>query len=82
MSLDFWCMDCMAVRVLDRHGRCECCGSGAVDIAVRPALTLLGMVSAFLTPAEIEMERERGEWVLIEEAGRRAMREVGDGEDV
>jgi hypothetical protein len=34
MKLDAWfCMDCMAVRDLDIHARCDCCGSDSVTPA-------------------------------------------------
>ena len=34
MKLDAWfCMDCMAVRDLDIHARCDCCGSDSVTFA-------------------------------------------------
>jgi hypothetical protein len=31
----WWCLDCRAVAELNRHGRCECCGSEAVDVLDR-----------------------------------------------
>jgi hypothetical protein len=38
MKLDAWfCMDCMAVRDLDIHARCDCCGSDSVTPANREA---------------------------------------------
>jgi hypothetical protein len=30
---DWFCMDCMAVRDLDIHARCDCCGSDSVTPA-------------------------------------------------
>ncbi len=34
MKNDAWfCMDCMAVRDLDLHARCDCCGSDSVTPA-------------------------------------------------
>jgi hypothetical protein len=31
----WWCLDCRGVTELNRHGRCECCGSEAVDVLDR-----------------------------------------------
>jgi hypothetical protein len=40
MKLDAWfCMDCMAVRDLDIHARCDCCGSDSVTQASGSGMT-------------------------------------------
>lgn len=36
---EWFCMDCRAIRSLSLHGYCACCGSDAVDVAVREALS-------------------------------------------
>lgn len=36
MKTDWWCANCEAVRELDIHGDCACCGSAAVCIAAPP----------------------------------------------
>jgi hypothetical protein len=48
------CINCSSVIELDRHGRCEVCGSDSVDVAVRPAVSALGLASAYLTVADLE----------------------------
>jgi hypothetical protein len=58
----YWCMDCNQVRELDIHLRCSCCGSDAIDIAIRPEVTTLGLVAAFILPEEMDR-------LLIEIAG-------------
>jgi len=50
----WYCVNCHAVINLDKHGRCEVCGSDAVDVAVRPMVTPLGLASAYLTLDELE----------------------------
>lgn len=50
----WWCQNCTAVRDLDKHARCSCCGSDAVDIAVRPPVTLHGLGSAYIAVDELE----------------------------
>lgn len=35
----YYCANCESIMQLDRHLRCSRCGSDAIDIAVRPALT-------------------------------------------
>jgi len=63
MSNDWYCANCDHIGTLNRHLRCGHCGSDAVDLAVRPMATVLGIASAFLTEAERD-------WMLIEEAGK------------
>lgn len=43
----FWCLDCFSIIALDIHGRCEVCGSDAVDIAVRPPVTVKALEAMF-----------------------------------
>jgi hypothetical protein len=50
----FFCCDCRTVRELDRHGRCSCCGSDAIDIAVRPAMTIEGIATTYVGADQLE----------------------------
>ena len=61
-AAQYWCANCEQPRNLDRHARCECCQSDAVDILVRPPVTTLGLVAAFILPDEMDR-------LLIEIAG-------------
>lgn len=36
MTPEHWCANCEAVRELNIHGRCGCCGSEAVCLAAPP----------------------------------------------
>lgn len=45
----WWCMDCRSVVELNKHGRCGCCESEAVD-PIAQADRQLGAVSAAHTP--------------------------------
>jgi hypothetical protein len=65
---EWWCCNCEQPRELDRHARCACCSSDAVDILVRPEVTTLGLVAAFILPDEMDR-------LLIEIAG------ASEGED-
>ena len=38
MKNPWWCIDCRSSVELDRHGRCDTCGSDAVDLMERPTL--------------------------------------------
>jgi hypothetical protein len=38
MKNPWWCADCRASIELDRHGRCDTCGSDAVDLMERPTI--------------------------------------------
>ena len=40
----WWCMDCKSEVELDRHGRCGCCESEAVDSS-EPRGGLTGVIS-------------------------------------
>jgi len=40
----WWCMDCRAIVELDKHGRCGCCESEAVDLMEQAGI-LTGPVS-------------------------------------
>lgn len=54
----WYCLNCSAVTNLDKHGRCPCCGSDAVDIAVRPCVTPEGLASVYFTVEELEKMME------------------------
>lgn len=54
MRPDHWCADCEAVRELDHHGRCAVCGSDALDVAVRPAVTPEALAATYFTIDELE----------------------------
>jgi hypothetical protein len=41
----WWCMDCRTEVELDKHGRCGCCESEAVD-SIEPRGGLTGLISA------------------------------------
>jgi Zn finger protein HypA/HybF involved in hydrogenase expression len=55
----YYCLNCEAVMNLDKHLRCSVCGSDSVDLAVRPAATIHGIATAFLTTEELEGLYER-----------------------
>ena len=65
----WWCANCEQPRALDTHLRCDSCGSDAVDILVRPPVTTLGLVAAYVSPSEMDR-------LLIEIAGA-----SGDSDD-
>ena len=44
----WWCLDCRTRVELNRHGRCQCCDSDAVDTMERTAMYTTA--SAVLTP--------------------------------
>lgn len=52
-----FCANCEALREMDVHGRCENCGSGALDIPVRPCVTAEGLASAYHIEVTDEIER-------------------------
>ena len=61
-ACEWWCANCEQPRNLDCHARCECCSSDAVDILLRPEVTTLGLVAAYILPDEMDR-------LLIEIAG-------------
>lgn len=62
----WYCGDCQSVMNLDVHGRCEVCASDAVDIALRPAMTVEGIAGG-LTRDDLEELRV---WSLLELRGQ------------
>jgi hypothetical protein len=46
----WWCMDCRSAVELDKHGRCGCCESEAVDL-MEPKYGLTGSFSVVQTEA-------------------------------
>ena len=45
MQNEWWCMTCVALTKLNAHGRCDTCGSDAVDRANRSAPDMLPQAS-------------------------------------
>jgi hypothetical protein len=63
--MDHFCINCASLTTLTVHGHCSRCGSNAVDIAVRPPITALGLTSAFEDEFEIDMYDEEVEWRML-----------------
>ena len=54
MKPEWWCMDCAAAVELSKAGYCARCGSDALDIAVRPAVTPEALAATYFTIEELE----------------------------
>lgn len=48
----WYCCNCESVVNLDAHGRCEVCQSDAVDVAVRPHVTVESLLETYF-PGEL-----------------------------
>ena len=51
----WWCLDCRTRVELNRHGRCQCCGSEAVDSMERTSMYTT--TSSVFTPVNEFAER-------------------------
>ena len=55
----WWCCDCRTTVHLNRSGRCENCLSDAVDIAMRPCVTVEALAATYIDGRDGIAELER-----------------------
>lgn len=71
--MPYWCCDCNHPVELDRHGRCDSCGSDAVDILSRiPKVTTISTQAEADRWLREQWQRELQEG--LEALGRRGAR--------